>query len=175
MQAEVLAQNAVGVIGAEDPVIEFGDDPALWFGLGKKGRFGGDQHFARADAFEQAGQFGEVDFGGAEFAGGDIDVGEAGARAVARDSCEVIVFVRAEQVRVGRGARRDDAGDFAAHQLLAGTGLFDLIADGHAIAASDEARDVAFGRVIGDAAHRDGGAFFLVARGEGDFEFARGE
>ncbi len=75
---------------------------------------------------------------------------------------------------VGGGAGRDDARDFAADELLAGAGFFDLIADGDAIAASDEARDVALGRVIRDAAHGDGRAFFLVARGEGDFEFARG-
>src|ERR1035441_7104562 len=38
-----------------------------------------------------------------------------------------------------------------------------------------EARDVAFGGVIGDAAHGDGRAFFLVAGGEGDLQLARGE
>ena len=32
-QMEVLAQDAVGVIDAEDPVIELGDDPAFRFGL----------------------------------------------------------------------------------------------------------------------------------------------
>jgi hypothetical protein len=82
--------------------------------------------------------------------------------------------VRAQQVRVGRGAGRDDARDFAAHQLLARAGFFHLVADGHAIAAPDQPRDVAFGRMIRHAAHRDGRAFFLVARGERDFEFARG-
>ena len=58
--------------------------------------------------------------------------------------------------------------------FLPGAGLFHLIADGDAIALADQTRDVAFGRMIGHAAHGDGRAFFLVARGEGDFEFARG-
>ncbi len=78
-------------------------------------------------------------------------------------------------MRVGCGAGCDDACDFAAHELLTGAGLLDLIADGDAIAATDEARDVALRRVVRDAAHGDGRAFFLVAGGEGDFEFARGD
>ena len=58
--------------------------------------------------------------------------------------------------------------------FFAGAGVFHLIADGDAIALLDQARDVVFGGVIGDAAHRDRLAFFLVARGERDFELARG-
>ena len=52
--------------------------------------------------------------------------------------------------------------------------VFHLVADGDAVALLDQPRDVAFGRVIGHAAHRDGGALFLVARGERDLELARG-
>ncbi len=70
--------------------------------------------------------------------------------------------------------RRDDARDFALDQFLGEPGVFHLVADGDAMALLDEARDVAFGGVIGHAAHGDGGALFLVAGGEGDFEFARG-
>jgi hypothetical protein len=58
--------------------------------------------------------------------------------------------------------------------FLGQRGIFHLVADGHAIALLDEARDVAFGRVVGHAAHGDGRAFFLVARGERDFQLARG-
>ena len=78
-------------------------------------------------------------------------------------------------MRVGGGAGRDDAGDFAPNQFLAGRRFFDLIADGNAISAPDQARDVAFGRMIGHAAHGYSGAFLFVAGGEGDFQFARGE
>ena len=87
---------------------------------------------------------------------------------------EIVVLMRAQQVRIGRRARRDDAGDLAADQFLARPGLFHLLADGHAIALLDQPRDVTFRRVIGHAAHRNRVALFLVARGERDFEFARG-
>ena len=57
---------------------------------------------------------------------------------------------------------------------FAGRGFFDLIADSDAISAPDQARDIAFGRMIRHAAHWYGGAFFFVAGGEGDFQLARG-
>ena len=45
--------------------------------------------------------------------------------------------------------------------FLAGRGIFHLVADGDAMAFLDEARDVAFGGVIGHAAHGDGARLFL--------------
>ena len=60
------------------------------------------------------------------------------------------------------------------HQFLAGAGIFHLVADGDAVALLNQARDVAFGRVVRHAAHGNGGALFLVARGQRDFELARG-
>ncbi len=82
--------------------------------------FGSDEDFARAERFEGAGDFGGVDFGGAEFAGGDVDVGEACAIAGAMNGGQVVVFVGAEEVRVGCGAGRDDAGDLAFDEFFAG-------------------------------------------------------
>src|SRR5579875_1651766 len=82
--------------------------------------------------------------------------------------------MRAEEIRIGGGAGGDDAGYFTANEFFAGAGLFHLLADGNAVAALDEAGDVAVGGVVGDAAHRDGVAVFLITGGEGDFEFARG-
>jgi hypothetical protein len=70
--------------------------------------------------------------------------------------------VRAQGQRIGGGAGRDDARDFALDQLLGDRGIFHLVADGYAVALLDEARDVAFGRVIGDAAHGDGAPFSLL-------------
>ena len=52
MQAEVFAQNAVCVVGGEDPVFKFGGHPAPLVRLRKQRVLGGDQDFARADAFE---------------------------------------------------------------------------------------------------------------------------
>ena len=79
-----------------------------------------------------------------------------------------------EEVGIGSGAGCDDAGDFAAYQFLAGAGFLHLFADGDAIALLDQARDVAFGGVIGHAAHGDGLALLLVAGSESGFELARG-
>ena len=59
--------------------------------------------------------------------------------------------------------------------FLASLRVFHLVADGHAVALLDQPRDVAFGRVVRHAAHGDGRAFFLVARGERDFQLARGD
>ena len=85
-QLEVIAQGAVGVIVGEDPVFEFGAHEARAgaFLAGEEGQVGGEEDFARAEVFERAGDFGGIHLGDPELAGGDIDVGDAGARAVAR-------------------------------------------------------------------------------------------
>jgi hypothetical protein len=75
MQLEVLAQNAVGIIGAEDPVFELGDDPALRSACGNSG-LGGHQDSRAPMLSSSPAVRPEVDFGGAEFAGRDIDVSE---------------------------------------------------------------------------------------------------
>ncbi len=79
---EVVAQDAVGVVGAEDPVFELGATKrsASASGCGSSGSSPGTSTSRAPRCFERAGDFGEIDFGGAEFAGGDIDVREAGAR-----------------------------------------------------------------------------------------------
>ena len=131
------------------------------------------QHFANVQSFERGNKFVVGKFGGAELARRDIDIRQSGAVALREYRCQVVVLVRAQQARIvavpGVTMRRD----LAAHQLLAGAGFLHLIADGDAIALLDQARDVAFGRVIRHAAHRDRLALFLVARGQRDFEFPR--
>ena len=127
-----------------------------------------------ADAFEKAGQFVGGNFGGAEFAGRDIHIGDSGTGSVAGNCGKVVVLVRAKQMRIGSRAWRDDAGDFAADEFLAGNCRFHLIADRHAVTLGDQARNVAFRRMVGNAAHGDGLALFLIAGSESDFEFARG-
>ena len=121
---------------------------------------GAHQDFARAQRFERAGEVGGVDFGGAKFAGRNVDMREAGARRPVAERCQVVVLVRAQQMRVGSGAGGDNAGDLAAHQFFTWAGVLHLIADGHAVAFVDEPRDIAFGRVVGNAAHRDGRRLF---------------
>ena len=173
-QLEMLPENTVRIIRGEDPVFQFRNDPLPLLGLGKQRRFGGYQQFPRAHALEQPRQFRGVYFRSPELTGGDIHVREPGPRAVAHHGGQVVVLVRAQQVGIRRGARRDDARDFAAHQFLARARLFHLLADGDAIPAPDQFRDVILGGVIRHAAHRNGRAFFFVPGGQGDLEFARG-
>src|SRR6267378_2081145 len=56
--------------------------------------------------------------------------------------------------------------DFAANEFLARAGLLHLIADRDFEAGADQARDVALGGVVWNAAHRNRLALFAVARGE---------
>src|ERR1017187_3238703 len=172
----MIAQGAVGVIEGEDPVFDLGAEIARTLIFAREQRqIGGEEHLARAKLLDGGGDFGRVHFGGAELAGGDIHVGHAGAVAKAGDGGEVVVFVRAQGEGIGGRAGRDDARDLPLDQLLGDGGIFHLVADGYAVALLDESRDVAFRGVIGDAAHGDGRAFFLVAGGEGDLQLARGE
>ena len=177
-QLEVIAQRAVGVVLGEDPLFEFGAHEAR---RGARGVVAGEQRqiareedFARAQLLQRAGHFARVELRHAKFAGGDVDVSDRRPIARARHRREEIILARAHQVGVHGGAGSDHARDLAAHQLLGLLGIFHLVADGDPMAFLNEARDVAFGRVEGDAAHRDGGAFFLIAGGKGDFEFAGG-
>ena len=118
------------------------------------------------------------ELGGAEFAGGEIEQGEAGARLLASalrgrvvDGGEVVVALGALR-GIERGAGREDAGDFAADDLLGELGVLHLLADGDAVALMQQAGDVGFDGVVGNAAH--GHLAFAVARGEGDLQLAGG-
>src|SRR5436190_8082266 len=103
--------------------------------------------------FEGAGDFGGFELGDAELAGGDVHVSHRGAGSGASHGGEVVVLARAHEVRVHGSAGCDDAGDLALDELPGDLGVFYLIADGDAVAALDQSRDVAFGGVVGDAAH----------------------
>ena len=77
-----------------------------------------------------------------------------------------------EQSVLGDGARGDEADDLAPDRAFAVAGLrvLHLLGHGDAEAAADQAGEVGFGRVVGDAAHRDRGAAMLAALGQGDVE-----
>ena len=61
---EMVAQAAGGVVCAEDPGFDLGAE-----GLERKFGVGGNERFARGQGLEARAQVGEVEFGGAEFAG----------------------------------------------------------------------------------------------------------
>ncbi len=108
---------------------------------------------------------------GAELAGRKIEQGEADAILCGVYGGEIVVALRALG-RVERGAGRQDACDLAADDLFGELGVLHLLADGDAVALVQETAEVAFDRVIGNAAHRD--LAFAVAGGEGDLELAGG-
>ena len=173
----MIAQGAVGVVGAEDPVFDFGAHEARAGAVfaASSGRSPGKSTSRAPRCSSGAGDFGRLDFGDAELAGRDIDMRQAGAairRAPPRpDSCSRASAARCASIAVP-GVTTRVTSRFTS--FLPSSGVFHLIADGDAIALLDQPRDVAFGGVIGHAAHGNGCAFFLVARGERDFEFARG-
>ena len=115
-----------------------------------------------------------LEFGGAKFAGGKVESGEAYPLTGPRDSGEEIVFLRT-QGRVCRGAGSDDPSYFSAHEFFCQTRIFYLLADGDFESFTDQLRDIAFSGVMGYAAHRDGDALFFVARSERDLELLRGK
>src|SRR5713226_10574858 len=88
---------------------------------------------------------------------------------------EKIVFASVQDGDIRGGTGSDDAHDFTADKLLAGAGLLHLVADGDFETGANEARKVALGGVIRNAAHRDGLTLFAVARRERDLQLARGD
>ncbi len=182
----MFAQDALGVVVLEDPIFQARFDAA---GAVEQGSFrglekllrAGKQSLARVEKLQLVAKIfvgaRPGKFRGLEFAGGKIDVGQADGRAggMFGDGGEKIIFARVEHRNVGGGARRDDAHHFAADNLLAGAGLLHLVADGDFESRADEARDVAVGGVVWNAAHRNRLALFAIARGERDLQFARGQ
>ena len=92
-----------------------------------------------------------------------------------RSGGEEIILAGIEDGDVGGGAGGDDAGDFAANDLLAGAGLLHLFADGDFEAGANEAGEVNIDGVVRNATHGNGLALFAIAGGEGDLEFAGGD
>src|SRR6266850_545555 len=183
--AKLFAEDAFGVVALKNPILEARFHAAGAFEERGLGRFEkllgpGKQRFPRVKQLQlvterfigaRAGKF-----RGLKFAGGEIDVGEANGRArgVPGDRSEEIIFAGVEDGDIGGRAGRDHANDFAANEFLARAGLLHLVADGDFETGANQARDVAFGGVIRNAAHGNGLAFFAVARGERDLQLARG-
>ena len=103
-----------------------------------------------------------VELGEPELAGGVVGEGEAEASFCVVEGGEVVALALVEQVDVADRAGADDLGDLALDDL-SGARFGGLFGDGDAFAGFDEFADVAFGGVVGDAAHGH-----AVAFGEGD-------
>ena len=184
--AKLFAEDARGVIVLESPIFDAAFDSASaveerdFRGLEKLLR-PRKERLARMQELEffAKGFLGAraAKFRGLKFSGGEVNEGETdyGCCDVLRNSREKIVFASVEDGDVGGGSRCDHADDFAANEFFARAGRFHLVANGDFEAGANEARDVAVGGVIGDAAHGDGLAFFAIAGSERDLELARGE
>src|SRR5271157_943820 len=111
-------------------------------------------------------------FSRAKFAGREIERRKSYGIPGTRDAAQEIVLLGAE-MRVGGGPRREHPRDLAFHQLLGDSRVFHLLADRNLESFANEFGDIVLGRVIWDAAHGHGYAFFLVARGQRDLQLAR--
>ena len=187
----MIFQQRDGVVGSEDPVVERSFGVAQWSPTGAWARApaphrdasnsGAEEpykNFLRAQLLDLfLNSFGGVlalELGGAKFAGGKVERGESHALAVLRDRREKIVFFRTQR-GICRRARRDHSRHFPPHQLLGHARIFHLLADRDLESLANQLGDVSFGGVMGYAAHGNGDTFFLVAGGERDLQFARGQ
>src|SRR5262249_51168232 len=91
-------------------------------------------------------------FGGQEIAGGEVSQGQAQDLSYGVNGRQEVVFLSREHALIEMGARAEDLGDLAFHQL-AGACILDLIADGHLAASFEEASDVSIGGMEGNTAH----------------------
>ena len=170
-QVEMIAQAARGVIGREDPGVDVGFEAGQGIGAILRRTSAASRAFRVSSAARTSAASISV----ARNSPVETSTCATPARPFdGHDGGQVVVLVRAQHLRVHRGAGRDDAGDFAPDQFVAAVGVFHLIADGDAVALLDQPRDVVFGGMIGDAAHRNRLALFLVAGGERDLELAGG-
>ena len=85
-----------------------------------------------------------------------------------RQQQRVAAFV--QQCFVRHGAGRDDTHHFAFDQTFAECRVADLLANGHRFAQRHQARQIAFGGVIGHAGHRDRLPRGCAALGQGDVQ-----
>ena len=115
------------------------------------------------------GRAGTGKFCGAKIAGREVEKGESGSVVGEVDGSEVVALLGGEGWIEG-GAGSEDASDFAADDFFGELRILHLVADGDAVALAQEAGDVVFGSVVGDAAHGDVALF--VAGGEGELELA---
>ena len=113
-------------------------------------------------------------FRGAKIAGGKVHQGQTRRSVAPHHRSQIVVLPRLQHLRINGRARRHHARDLALDELFGHAGVFHLVANRHPEAPPDELGDITFGRVVRHAAHGNGRAFLLVARGEGDLEFLRG-
>ncbi len=177
---ELALDQGDGEVAGPHPIVEAragGNAVKAAFQLGGQLGAGGKEEFAGGgfddfvDGLLAGGWAGKL--GGAEFAGGDVEQGDCAdglfGGAGFEERGEKVVLLLAEGVVEG-GAGGEDAGDFAADDLLGELGVLHLVADGNAVALAQELGQVAIDGVVGDAAH--GLRALAIARRQGELQFA---
>ncbi len=136
------------------------------------------KELARHQAGEIGGERGLAGRRQREIAGREIEPSQPHRASRLGDAGEIIVPARVEEALLGQGAGGDDAGDRAPHRPLAAApprlgGVLDLVADRDLEPGADQPREIGFGGVDRDAAHRDVGAVVPAALGQRDVERLR--
>jgi hypothetical protein len=139
----------------------------------------GYQHFGGLQAEQLVEQFLLAsfarDFGRQELACGDIDDAQPVNRVAQHSGDEVVVRARIEHRVFHDGAWGQHARDAAFDETFGEFGVFDLVADGDAVAFLHEFGEVAFVGVDGHARHRDAPVAAVLAPRQHDFQLARGD
>ncbi len=142
-----------------------------------EGEVAGHEDLRRLQAGQLGAQRGQevaaFDLGGGELAGGDIRVGDAGLFLLQEDGGQIVVDVAMQQARLDHRSGGDHAGDAAREKPLHRQ-IPHLLADGHVVAFFDQAGQVIFHRVVGNAGHGHARAFSHVAGSQDDVQLARG-
>ena len=120
------------------------------------------------------GALGVGGLGADEPAARELESRDAPASRRAVNRREEVVAVRLEQVLVGQGPRRDDAGDPPLHRPARLRGIPDLLANRGRFALAHQLREIGFDRMRGHSGHGDRNSARTPARGERDVEQLRG-
>ena len=97
----------------------------------------------------------------------------AAAAALRATAAQIIIFFRARPATRPWLFPASARESLAAAQAFSRPRRFHLLADGDLVSCANQPRDVVFGRMVGNTAHRDGIAFFFIARSERDLQNAR--
>ena len=81
-----------------------------------------------------------------------------------------IVFATHQHVIGECHTRRNEFGNAALYQLFCQFRVFQLVANGHSVAGTDEARQIGVECMVWEAGHLSGAGFLVVAICEGDTE-----
>ena len=132
------------------------------------------QNFLGGEVGQQLVDVFRCTFADEKLTGGYVEKGDAAGAAAEVDGSEKVVFLAVEDVVGERYAGSDEFRDAALHQFLGEFGVFELVADGHAVSGADELGQIGVQGVMGKSRHLRGGSRTLVvAPREGDAQDLR--